>query len=185
MSTSESGCGRRTTRRPGGEGSGEGFGAWLASMRGLRPGPRPYARRPRNGLHDPSPFTVKVDPARPEPRSVPLGQVARIPAHHPPKLLVGEPATEPRARALFGASDEADPESAVEHLAARRALDRFAGTLAHITDRTAPDTGSSWSGPPMEIEERETTTTPMELEPRTYHGALDRRQRLVGRRGEN
>jgi len=36
----------------------------------------------------------------------------------------------------------------------------------------------------MEIEEWETTTTPMELKPRTCHGALDHRQRLVGRRGE-
>jgi hypothetical protein len=102
-----------------------------------------------------------------------------VPSGDPPKLLVGEPATEPRARVLLGARDEGDPESAVEQLAARRALDRFEGSLAHITDRTAPDTGSSWSGPPMEIEESKTTTGSMELEPRTCHGTLDRWQHLV------
>ena len=80
------------------------------------------------------------------------GQVPWIPAQHPPELLLGEPAAEPRARVLLGACDEGDPESAVERTAPPGAASRLAP--AHSANRPSNGPG------PLGMRQHESSVNP-------------------------
>src|SRR5450759_162084 len=85
------------------------------------------------------PRPANLDRGAADHERLPLGQVARIPAQHPPELLHREPPTEPRARVLLGARDEGDPESAVERTAPPGAVGRLAP--AHSANRPSNGPG--------------------------------------------
>jgi len=96
------------------------------------PGSSRVARRGRGSSRSSSGSPLSSRSGAPhDPPDLSLGQVARIPAQHPPELLLGEPAAEPRARVLLGARDEGDAESAAERTAPAGAASRLALRLVH------------------------------------------------------